>query len=210
MRWLTTIATIAGLGVLGHIVWKAEGPKLLEKLHLDGLLPAKAEPTIDVETLVEMCDGHSLKNELNWKVAAKLERPAFATFGSINSRAFLGGGASEEETRAAMLAFQHQIDSAVMAGERQDVTTPRGFASIRPSQSGANSSTPQSTQNQDYKRIPRMLGYGLSHLQRFGGVNAFGQRDMIDQTRLGQQQRELDRLRARRDNYNKGKTVYRD
>lgn len=210
MRLLTTLATIAGLGVLGTIVWQAEGPRLLETLHLDCFIPVTAERTMDVDTLVEMCQDDTFKKQLEWKVVAKIDRPAFATFGGDSTRAFVGGDASEAETHAAMQDWQRRIDTAFMS-EASTPTTNKRQMSIRPSQARSNASkySVNNSQN-DYKRIPRMQRFGLTNLQRFGNLNPFGKRSLYNQTRFGQQQRELDRLRSRRDTHLNGKVVNRD
>lgn len=211
MRVLTTIATIAGLGILGNIVWQAEGPQLLEKLHLEHLIPATTERTMDVDTLVEMCQDDAFKNQLDWKVDAKLDRPAFATFGSVSGSAFVGGDATEAETRSAILDWQQRVDSATMSSPSATTSPNKRHASIRPSQSRSNASKYSVNNSQDdYKRIPRMQRHSLTNLQRFGNLNPFGKRSLYNQTRFGQQQRELDRLRARRDTHLNGKVVNRD
>lgn len=205
MRWLTTLATVAGLGVLGHIMWNAQGPALLEKLHLDFLLPADAEPSMDVETLIEMCQNDTFTKQLDWKVEAKLNRPAFASYGSVDTtRAFIGGDVTDAEARAAMTEFQNSIALAAMGPATDDSSSTHRRASTQQKQPAHS----QSNQAQsDYKRIPRMQQYGLSNIVRYGSMNPFGKRTLFNQTRFAQQQSELDRLRGRRDNHVGGRVV---
>lgn len=211
MRWLTTLATVTGLGVVGLMVWNAQGPQILEKLHLTCLLPAETTPSMDVETLVEMCQNDALKNQLDWKVEAKLNRSAFANYTAATPRAFLGGDATDAEAQAAVHDFQRRLEIAQSSPFVSDDSAPVRRMSIRPSQPRTNASAydPNNSQN-DYKRIPRMQRFGLTNLQQFGNLNPFNTRTIFEQSRFAQQQREVDRLRARRDVHVGGRVVSKD
>lgn len=200
MRWTTPLITVISLAALTGIVWHARGSQLMETMHWGA--DSNARESIPVTTLVEMCDG-DLRDRLDWTFGeVETPRTAFVSH-STGAQVYLGNDAvSQEDAAEALDLFQQRLADAndsPIAGD--------GFIDLAPQHVGlrggdaadGGSSYGGYSNVNDFKYIPRMQRFGLTRLYRFGRVDTLGGRDMFDRTRFGQQQRELERLRARRD-----------
>ena len=208
MRWIITLGTVAAFGTLTAILWNTEGRSILERFTPLEPEPVKSE-RIDIDTLVKMSDP-----QLMDEIAAKSEeqdvdRTELATFTTGRSLAFVGSEVDETDVAQAM----HQWDIRTSSTTAPVSTGPR-FAgrtasTMQNTASGSRSGNRYNSDASDYKYVPRMQRFGLTNTNRYGRLNAFGKRSLFEGSRFGQQQREVDRLRAKHEQYVGGRTVVR-
>ncbi len=207
MRWILTLGTVAALGTVTAILWNTEGRAILERF--TPLEPKQIHSDrIDIDTLVKMSDPQ-LMDELVQASKRNVDNTELATFSTGHSHAFIGGGIDDKEVAEAMKQWDFRTSTNSASGNIGPQFAGRTASNTRSSHTGPSSSNNAYSTANDYKYVPRMQRFGLNRTNRLGRVYNSGKRTLWERSRFGQQSREMDRLRAKRDQYQRGKTVVR-